>query len=522
MHDDPFAHAHDPDEIRLASIAEGNNPNHDFYHYENIELKIVGIDIGSSTSHLMFSRIHLQRAGELHSSRYVVVERETLYKSPILLTPYTADYAINTDRLQAFLSESYAEAGFAPDDIDSGAIILTGEAVKRTNAHAIADLFADTAGRFVCASAGHNLESILAANGSGSVYASRHPEQTVLNVDMGGGTTKLAVVNNGVIIETATINVGGRLVATDDAGKVVRIEPAAHAVADSIGVDLRIGEVLSDADRIRIADALAECLMEMVQRKPRSSLTQDLILTADLTSTLPIDSLIFSGGVSEYIYEREERDFGDLAKPLAAAVRRRMAEHDLPAPVQPATERIRATVIGASQFTVQLSGNTLSISDVDLLPLRNVPVLISKLDEEREVEANEITGLIRAAHTRLDLVEGEQQVALAFEWDGLPRYAQIRKIADGVIAAMPHTVANGDPIILVFTGDFAKLVGETMTKDIGIANAIISVDTLFLQEFDYIDIGEMIYPARVVPVVVKSLVFPEVVPQRAELVEQSP
>ncbi|MDA1036072.1 MAG: ethanolamine ammonia-lyase reactivating factor EutA, partial [Chloroflexi bacterium] len=121
----------------MASIAEGNNPNHDFYHYENIELKTVGIDIGSSTSHLMFSRIHLQRAGELHSSRYVVVERETLYRSPILLTPYTADNSINTDRLQAFLNESYAEAGFTPDDVDSGAIILTGEALKRTNAHAI-------------------------------------------------------------------------------------------------------------------------------------------------------------------------------------------------------------------------------------------------------------------------------------------------------------------------------------------------------------------------------------------------
>lgn len=520
MHDDPFAHAHDPDEIRMASIAEGNNPNHDFYHYENIELKTVGIDIGSSTSHLMFSRIHLQRAGELHSSRYVVVERETLYRSPILLTPYTADNAINTDRLQAFLNDSYSEAGFTPEDVDSGAIILTGEALKRTNAHAIADLFADTAGKFVCASAGHNLESILAANGSGSVHVSRHPEQTVLNVDMGGGTTKLAVVTNGSIVETAAINVGGRLVATDVDGKVIRIEPSAHAVADSIGVDLHIGEILAENDRIKIADALAECLLEMIERKPRSKLTQSLILTADLTSTVPIDSLVFSGGVSEYIYEREERDFGDLAKPLAAAVRRRMANGGLPAAVQPATERIRATVIGASQFTVQLSGNTLSISDVDKLPLRNVPVLISKLDEDREVGADEITEMITTAHERLDLVEGEQQVGLAFDWDGLPRYSQIRKIADGVIAAMPNTVASGDPIILVFTGDFAKLVGETMTKDIGITNAIISVDTLFLQEFDYIDIGVMIYPARVVPVVVKSLVFPEVADQSSELVEQ--
>ena len=519
MHDDLFAHAHDPDEIRLASIAEGNNPGHDFYHYENIELTTVGIDIGSSTSHLMFSRIHLQRAGELHSSRYVVVERETLYRSPILLTPYTTDYAINTERLQTFLSASYADAGFTPDDIDSGAIILTGGAVKRTNAHAIADLFADTAGKLVCASAGHNLESVLAANGSGSVHTSKHPPQTVLNVDMGGGTTKFALVHNGDIIESAAINVGGRLVATDIEGRITRIEPAARIVAQAVGVDLHLGKLLSDADRDRIADTLAESLMELILRQTRSELTQSLMVTTDLTSKLPIDALVFSGGVSEYIYEREDTDFGDLAIALATAMKRRMADHALPAPVSPATERIRATVIGASQFTVQLSGNTLSVSDPSLLPFRNLPVLISKLDEDREVEADDVAQHIRAAFSRLDLVEGDQQVTLAFDWDGLPRYSQIRKIAEGIVQAVPNGIASGDPLLLAFTGDFAKLIGETITKDMGIANPVISIDNLFLQEFDYIDVGEMIYPARVVPVVVKSLVFPEVVGVGSEIAE---
>jgi ethanolamine utilization protein EutA len=520
MHDNPFEHAHDPDEIRLASIAESNNPGHDFYHHENIELTTVGIDIGSSTTHLMFSRIHLQRMGELHSSRYVVVEREALYRSPIMLTPYTADNAINTQRLEAFVDEAYKEAGYTPEQIDSGAIILTGEAVKRTNAHAIADLFADTAGKFVCASAGHNLESILAANGSGSVNASRHPTQTVLNVDIGGGTTKFALVRDGEIIETAALNVGGRLVATDQSGNIVRIEPAAHVVADRLGIDLQLGGTLSDTHRNQIADALAESLMEVIQRAPRSEQTQELLLTPDLTSSLPVDAMVFSGGVSEYVYEREERDFGDLAKSLAEALKCRMAEQDIPAPVQPATECIRATVIGASQFTVQLSGNTLSISDVNLLPFRNIPVLLSKLPEEVEVESVDVTQKITAAFSRLDLVEGEQQVALAFEWDGLPRYSQLRKIADGIVDALPNTIALGRPFVLAFTGDFAKIVGETITKDIGLGNPVVSIDTLYLQEFDYIDIGEMIYPARVVPVVVKSLVFPEASGRRAEVLER--
>ncbi|MCH7608576.1 MAG: ethanolamine ammonia-lyase reactivating factor EutA, partial [Chloroflexi bacterium] len=449
MHDEPWAHAHDPDEERLAALTVvQNNPDADYYHHENIELTTVGIDIGSSTSHLMFSRIHLQRESRSHSSRYVVVERETLYRSPILLTPYTAENAINTPRLEAFINEAYREAGYATDDIDSGAVILTGEAVKRTNAEAIAGLFADAAGKFVCASAGNNLEAILAANGSGAVSLSRDPVQTVLNVDMGGGTTKFALVHDGRVVETAALNVGGRLVATDGSGRIVRIEPAAHTVAGRLGIALKLGAPLEERDRDRIAEAMAVCVMELVERAPRTELTKELLLTSDLASTEPVSALVFSGGVSEYVYETETRSFDDLAMPLAAAIRRRLAASGLPAPVQPA-ERIRATVIGASQFTVQLSGNTLSISDPGLLPYRNVPVLLSKLPEERDVEADEVRGLIAQALERLDITEGEDVVALAFDWEGLPRYAQLRKIADGIVAAVPRTLAGGGPLILV-------------------------------------------------------------------------
>ena len=223
--------------------------------------------------------------------------------------------------------------------------------------------------------------------------------------------------------------------------------------------------------------------------------------------------------MAEYVYHRETREFGDLATALAAAIERKMAEHGLPGPVRPAAERIRATVIGASQFTVQLSGNTLSISHPDLLPYRNVPVLISKLPEDREVQPSEVSDLVAQAFARQDLTEGDQQVALAFDWDGLPRYAQIRKIADGIVDAMPRSLAGGSPLMLVFTGDFAKLVGDTITRDIGIANPVISIDNLYLREFDYIDVGEMIYPARVVPVVVKSLLFPEVERRTAEIID---
>ncbi|HEY2595520.1 MAG TPA: ethanolamine ammonia-lyase reactivating factor EutA, partial [Chloroflexota bacterium] len=161
---------------------------------DNVELRTVGVDVGSSTSHLLFARLHLQRLTESLSSRFVVVEREVLHRSPILLTPYRPDTGlIDVDVLSSFVKATYAEAGLAPEDVDTGAVILTGAALERANARAVAELFAGQGGKFVCASAGHNLEGILAAHGSGAVGLSRERRGTLLHVDVGGGTTKLGV-----------------------------------------------------------------------------------------------------------------------------------------------------------------------------------------------------------------------------------------------------------------------------------------------------------------------------------------
>src|SRR5438270_4806159 len=183
-HEFEFDHEHDHDEDHPDGAFAGPISQNDFYDTDNIELTTVGIDVGSSTSHLMFSCLHLQRLGQYLSSRYVVVKREMLHRSRILLTPYRADNTIDAAALDVFFQQAYADAGLAPGDVDSGAIILTGEAIKRTNARAVADLFAEHAGKFVCASAGHNLEAILAANGSGALELSRRPVQTVLNIDV--------------------------------------------------------------------------------------------------------------------------------------------------------------------------------------------------------------------------------------------------------------------------------------------------------------------------------------------------
>ncbi|MGH7248276.1 MAG: ethanolamine ammonia-lyase reactivating factor EutA, partial [Pseudomonadota bacterium] len=202
---------------------------------ENVEFKTIGIDIGSSTSHLLFAKVALQRQSQGFSSRFVVIGREIIWRSPILLTPFLSDGMIDAQALGEFIRGCYREAGLAEGEIDSGAVILTGEAIKRKNARAIDNLFAEEAGKFVCATAGHKLESRLAAHGSGAVALSRARNACILHADVGGGTTKLALIDRGAIVGLAALAVGGRLIAADAHGAWTRIDHSAHLAAEDLG-----------------------------------------------------------------------------------------------------------------------------------------------------------------------------------------------------------------------------------------------------------------------------------------------
>lgn len=490
--------------------AEADETDDAIWRADNVELTTVGIDIGSSTSHLVFSRVHLQRLGQYLSSRFVVVERETLWRSPILLTPYLPDNRIHAEALGAFIAAAYRNAGLSPQGVDSGAVILTGEALKRENARAIADLFAAQAGKFVCASAGHNLEAILAAYGSGAARYSLLNQLRVLQVDIGGGTSKLALIENGEVLQTAAIEVGGRLVAFDSDGAVVRVESGARAAAQRLGLQLQLGQPLSHSDRKALVRALADCLLRLLRGEPLSELGEGLLLTARLRTDGTPDALTFSGGVAEYFYGSERQQFGDLSPMLADELLAAQQNGELPAPVVETAERIRATVLGASQFTVQLSGNTVAISNEHILPIHNLQVLFPRLDLGRDPSPEEVAAAIRLSLQRFDLAEGQAPIAIAFAWRGDPFYQRLRALADGIALALPLTLARRLPLALVFDGDVGRSIGDILRLELGVQNDLISIDGMELNEFDYIDVGEIIRPADVVPVVIKSLIFPDI------------
>ena len=490
-----------------AALADGPAP----WQADHIELRSVGIDIGSSTSHLVFSRLRLRREAQRLSSRFTVVAREVLWRSPVSFTPYTTGNLIDASALADFIDTCYRDAGVAPDDIDSGAVILTGEALKRRNARAIADLFAARSGKFVCASAGHHLEAVMAAHGSGAVAMSRQAGRPLLHLDVGGGTTKAALISGGEIQQTAAIAVGGRLVVTGDAaqpaGTVIRADEPARVAARHLGLPLALGEPVPPAVTGKLADAMAGAVTELAVGEVSSPLAEELLLTDPLRPAGPPQGVTVSGGVAEYFYGHEHRDFRDLAPALAEALRRRLAS-DLPGvPVLDCAQRIRATVIGASQFSVQVSGNTIDVAGEAALPWSNLPVLYPRIDLTGPIKPEQVSDAIVAAAVRMDLAGGPLEVALGFAWQGDPSYPRLRALAEGILAGRSRIGRAHQPLVLLLSGDVAKSAGRIMREELGLRGPAVVLDGLELAEFDHVDIGQVIRPSGTVPVTIKSLLF---------------
>jgi ethanolamine utilization protein EutA len=500
MHDLDMFHEHlamsDEDRAALAQY---------IWNQENVELSTVGIDIGSSTSHLLFAKVLLQRHTQGLSSRFVVVHRQVVWRSPIMLTPFLADGAIDAAALGRFVAGCYRDAGFDRADVDSGAVILTGEAIKRRNARAIDELFAAEAGRFVCATAGHKLECALAAHGAGAVKLSRERGACVLHVDIGGGTTKLAWIDNGVLTGVAAFAVGGRLLARDENGAWTRVDDSARAVAAALGIATDPATLAEQAPRDAIAQRLAAIAADYILGVAPDALGRSLLLTAPLSRPRPPDAITFSGGVSEYIFGYEDRDYGDIARPLATALRAELARRTTLAVVDPG-QRIRATVIGASQFTVQVSGKTIHLPRPGVLPVHNVPVVHVGLDLGGVIDGDAITARIAAGLARLDL-EADARVAIAFAWHGDPDHPRLAAAGRAIMAAVAPDGRRSRPLLLMIDGDVGKTMGRILTEELGLSGDLVAIDGVALQDLDFVDVGEPITPPGVVPVVIKSLLF---------------
>src|SRR5918999_203653 len=361
---------------------------------DEIRLTSVGIDIGSSTSHLVFSRLVLERL----DNRYVVSEREVFHESEVLLTPYADDMTIDAGRLGAFIARQYELAGLDHDAIDTGALILTGVAVRRRNAR-----------------------------------------------DIGGGTSKISVCEGGEVVDQTAVDIGARIISFDEDGNVVRLEEAGRRFAAEAGVPVEIGDCPTEGMLLKIVEPMVERLFEAMGGASLSPETAALLRLDPLKEPRVPDALTFSGGVSEYIYGHEQSDYGDLGPLLAEMIKARVKGWG--PRIEPPVEGIRATVVGASQYTIQVSGSTIFVTPLDVLPLRNIPVIVPDLPlDDDALDTRALAGAVQTALRRLDLHEGRQAVALCYRWRGSATFARLDGFCRGVAEGLASVLSRGLPL----------------------------------------------------------------------------
>lgn len=470
---------------------------------DEIRLVSVGVDIGSSTSHLVFSRIVLERL----DNRYIVSERGVLHESEVLLTPYLDDQSIDAAALGAFIERQYLLAQVDPLGIDTGALILTGVAVRRSNARAIADLFAAQAGKFVSVSAGDALETTLAAFGSGAAARSIRENARVMNIDIGGGTSKIAVCEGGELAGMTAVDVGARIVSFDPDGRVRRIEEAGHRFASEVGLCLEVGVRPDPVLLEQMVARMADRLFEIVCNSALSGEAASLLRIDPLAPGRAPDVVTFSGGVSEYIYGLQAQAYGDLGPQFARAILQRVKAWG--PRIEKPDQGIRATVVGASQYTIQVSGATIYVEPHQVLPLKNTQVIVPALPlAGQTLDSGAIAAAVRAALRRFDLQHGERAVALCYRWQESATFARMDAFCRGVLEGMSALLERGLPLVLIGDGDIGGLVGIHCKEELGLRNPIVSIDGITLKEFDFVDIGALLDTSGAVPVVIKSLVFP--------------
>jgi ethanolamine utilization protein EutA len=472
-----------------------------------VELRTVGIDVGSSTSQLVVSDVRLRRDGR--SSRFVVVARTPVWVSPVTLTPYRDGDRIDERALLAFVDEQYAAGGIDPTQTDTGAVILTGTALLRRNARVAAELLSRHSGRLVCAAAGHDYEARLAAHGSGVVARSRDEEQRILHVDIGGGTTKLALVHRGRVVDTAAIPVGARLVSWDHDRRVVQIDREFARTHDRLA-SLRVGDVVSEHTASGLAAMLCEELTDAIASVVEGRPTPVALLAPESTPW-KADLMTFSGGVAEYLDGTDAVDVGDLGASLGRQLRDWTWPEALPSPQLAHSGGIRATVLGAGQYSTRLSGSTIHVSDVECLPITGLPVVRVDADAHLRDGAVDVPGLaaavVAAARRDPDRI-GDRLPLLAICWSGGPRYAAVRGLAEAVDRAQRELATAAGPLVVALDADLGQTLGRVLVRELRAARSVVSLDSLDLGDLDYVDVGELIADAGAVPVVVTSLLFP--------------
>lgn len=469
----------------------------------------VGIDLGTATTQLVLSELTIENIASVFTiPRVYITDKKVLYKSDIIFTPISDQLLIEVDKIKEFVTNEYAKAGIEKKDIQMGAVIITGETARKENASQVLQALSGYAGDFVVATAGPDLESIIAGKGACSHQYSQEHHTSVVNIDIGGGTSNLAVFREGDLIDTGCFDVGGRLIRLDPIShQISYIAPKLQTIIADKGLSLRVGQVANRSE----LDILIQEMVKVLERSvglENDSQYYDLLQTNHgLKLNYEIKCVSFSGGVADAIISGEQMtndfQYGDIGILLGRALRKsRIFEEKQ---VIDSAETIRATVVGAGSHTTDVSGSTITYI-ADVLPIKNVPVLKLAASDELENQTT-MTTIIKDKVGWFTLENEVQQIALAINGERNPSFNRVLEYAQAIVEGMAESISKQIPLLVVVREDMAKVLGQCLYAQLPHGYPFVCIDSVDVQNGDYIDIGNPVIEGAVLPVVVKTLVF---------------
>lgn len=468
-------------------------------------LLTVGIDLGTSTTQLVLSELTVENfASAFTVPRISISDKKVIYRSDIIFTSLLNQSEIDAEPIKAFVAEQYRQAGIHKQDIQMGAVIITGETARKSNANNVLRALSGYAGDFVVATAGPDLESIIAGKGAGAQTYSETKRKPVVNLDIGGGTTNLAVFKDGEVIDTACFDIGGRLIKLDQQQKITYIAPKIQEIINKKGLTLHLGDQATEQNLLPIISELVAVLENSIGLGTQSPFYQLLVTNHPLRKGEELPIVTFSGGVADCLNTTSTNLFkyGDIGLLLGKYLRKSLIFSEKE--VLESAETIRATVVGAGSHTAEISGSTIAYRE-QILPVKNIPIL--KLAQEDETLT--VTELGQRIQEKLNWhrIEETPQIALAIRGMSNPTFADIQRYGQGIVEGLASLVAEQIPIIVMVDEDMAKALGHALSAHLPKDYPFICLDSVKVENGDYVDIGLPVAEGAVLPVIVKTLVF---------------
>lgn len=468
----------------------------------------VGIDIGTSTTCVIFSDLTIENvSASMRMPKVQIVEKNVRYRGPIYFTPLLSNTELDTGKIAEIVEREYQSAGVLPQDVKTGAVIITGDTARKENAQSVLHSISKYAGDFVVATAGPALESILAGKGSGAEQYSRDCLKNVCNMDIGGGTTNTAAFYRGNLIDADCMDIGGRLIRfREGTREIAYIFHKIQKLAQDLGVDARPGVVLTEDQIRKITDSMARAMLEKLKAAPTDPQYVFLKTESGGGCNPAIGAVSFSGGVGKLIYERELPNpllYSDIGVFLAESIKGCLPIEGVEV-IRPA-ETISATVIGAGNHSMEVSGSTITISDFQDLPIQNLPIL--KLEGVLEMPGE---ALREEIGKRLRWIQGqdrEQNAALYLDIRERMGFQGICRLAEKVIAGAEELLRGQETLVVITREDYGKVLGQSFQVRLPEGKKVVCIDSIDVGTGDFIDIGKPLGIGDAVPVVIKTLAF---------------